>query len=86
MTSPESHRRNGKRVQVLVESHFQVVEQKDKAVENGEVIRKLEDQSVQCQKKNKSQGTRMGEAKRRKKVHIKSFKKISWNQRILFEW
>lgn len=51
MTSPESHRINGKRVQALVESHFQVVEQKDKAVENGEVIRKLEYQSVQCQKK-----------------------------------
>lgn len=50
MTSPEPHMRNEKHVQGLFEELFQVVEPKNKGMKNREMIRKLEDQLVQCLK------------------------------------
>lgn len=50
MTSPEPHMRYEKHVQGLVEELFQVVEPKNKGMENREMIRKLEDRLVQCVK------------------------------------
>lgn len=50
MTSPDSQKRNEKHVQGSVEELSQIVEPKDKALENREMVRKLEDYSVQCQK------------------------------------
>lgn len=50
LTSPESRRRNEKHVPRLVEEPSQVVEPKDKGMANREMMRKLEDQSMRCQK------------------------------------